>query len=171
MGFEVEVKAPCPKDIARRLAEAEAEFVREERQDDAYFNHPVRDFKVTDEALRVRKIGRMRFLTYKGPKLSKRTKMREEYEVPVGEGICEILIRLGFRQSLTVSKTRRYYRLEGFDVCVDEVEGLGAYIEVESPDTADEEKILALMERLGLSPASATTKSYLELIEEKAKCT
>jgi adenylate cyclase class 2 len=128
----------------------------------------MRDFRKTDEALRIRRVDNKFFLTYKGPKLSKKTKMREELEVPAEEGIEGILLKLGFRRSLTLVKTRRHYRLRSIEVCVDEVDGLGCFIEAETANPEDEEKILSLLRKLGVPEDSLTTKSYMELLEEKS---
>ena len=51
------------------------------RQRDQYFNHPSRDFAVTDEAVRLRCTDDETCLTYKGPLLDKQTKTREEIEL------------------------------------------------------------------------------------------
>ena len=54
MALEVELKAPCGMNIEKKLVALGAKFVREETQDDVYLNHMLRDFKKTDEALRIR---------------------------------------------------------------------------------------------------------------------
>jgi len=56
--IEVEVKAhaPCSFDqLEEKLHKLGAVRIREEYQEDTYFNAPHRDFAVTDEALRIRK--------------------------------------------------------------------------------------------------------------------
>ena len=80
--IEIEVKARC------NLGDVDIQklggvFVKQEVQEDVYYNHPLRDFRETDEALRVRSIDGRHYLCYKGPRLSGKAKVREEIEVTV----------------------------------------------------------------------------------------
>ena len=74
--IEVEVKAHAPKDfdkLEEELLNIGAIRVRDEYQEDTYFNAPHRDFAQTDEALRIRKIKNNNseeiYITYKGAKM------------------------------------------------------------------------------------------------------
>ena len=70
--FEVEQKFPLSggvDEFVGRLRELGAREHAEIQQSDRYFNHPVRDFAVTDEALRIRSVGDQNWLTWKGPKV------------------------------------------------------------------------------------------------------
>lgn len=162
--LEVEVKAPC-SDAVPKLLELGAEEVRIEWQEDLYFNSPWRDFRETDEALRVRRIDDRFFLTYKGPRIDSETKTREEIEISVDSRIAELLKKLGFSESGVVRKKRRIFRLEDLTVCFDSVVGLGFFIEVESRNLSDKEKIFRLLEKLGIGRGDTICKSYLELLE------
>lgn len=112
-----------------------AEFGPPQTENDLYFQHNVRNFQQTDEALRLWQIGRQLWVTYKGPKLDQTTKSREEIELPLGnfvektkknreissdsEALAEknveeqlerwttLFVRLGFRPVAPVVKTRR----------------------------------------------------------------
>ena len=55
-------------------------------QVDQYFAHPARDFAQTDEALRLRRVGKQNFITYKGSKIDATTKTRREIELPLAPG-------------------------------------------------------------------------------------
>jgi len=174
--LEVEAKArlvDVPE--ARRRAEARGGVLEgRETERDTYFAHPARDFAATDEALRVREArgaegGRVE-LTYKGPKLDPRTKTREELTLGVGDAAAamEVLERLGFRRVATVAKLRETWRVGEAHVCLDEVECLGAFVEVEleAPDRAAAEalgtKALELVAALG--GGAPVRASYLELL-------
>ena len=143
---------------------------------DAYYNHPCRNFSVTDEALRVRDSdGRTHSLTYKGPKLSLKTKTRVEINLQLSNGdlMNDILEKLGFVKVASITKSREWWRLRDSNVYLDEVEDLGNFIEVEH-EVEDEKKIkeaenriLKLIKLLRLSAESVTRKSYLELFLEK----
>jgi adenylate cyclase, class 2 len=160
MAVEAELKAPCPG-VEEKVKALGAHFVKSERQVDTYFAHPCRDFKKTDEALRLRRTDRL-YMTYKGPKRKSDLKVREELEFPVGEEARDLLLRLGFTEAFTIRKMRRTYSLDGLTVCCDVVEGLGEYVEVESLGRADK-GVVAVLVRLGVGD-KATTKSYSELL-------
>jgi len=163
--LEVEIKAQSSataEEGVRRLGK----FLHCEAQADTYFQHPSRDFRKTDEALRIREAGGKYLLTYKGPKAAGDLKIRKEIESPVQKNAFDLLESLGFSKALLVKKTREHYSLEGFDVSIDDVEGLGRFIEIESKSVGDSKKITVLAEKLGLKKQSLTTKSYSELLEE-----
>ncbi len=181
MRHEVEQKyvLPDPDVVRRRLLEFGVVFSEPVRQVDAYYNHPARDFATTDEALRLRRIGDRNFVTYKGPKLGRAVKTRYELEQPLCDGdeaaaqFRELLERLGFRPTAAVAKLRRSGKLvhqeTEFEVCWDEVERLGCFLELEllvddDAREAAERKLLALQAALGL--AAVERRSYLEMILE-----
>jgi len=174
---EIKVKVSDLNIITQRIRDLGGVLLYEEEQVDTYFNHPERSFKTTDEALRLRKADGKVMLTYKGPKLSLRSKARTELEVEVSnfDGIREILKALGFVELATIKKKRRTYNLHDLIVYADEVKGLGSYVELETKaqsveDVAKaEELLLEAIRRLELPLNEATTKSYLELYLEASK--
>ena len=172
--IEVELKGYADDEVFDRV-KGNFKFLRREYHEDTYFAHPCRDFKQTDEALRIR-VRRFNghfeaFLTYKGPKLDQRSKTRLELEVPITDPdeYERILNALGFKEVLTVSKVReKYYYDRKIVIALDEVEGLGKFIEVETlvEDETDVEeaveKIREIMEALGVRRFER--RSYLELV-------
>ncbi len=170
--LEIEVK--CPVDelgpIESRLKEQGARFEGEVVQEDRYLAHPCRDFGVTDEGLRLRRVGDEVVLYYKGPKIDKLTKTREELSTPVPDPASLELIfqRLGFRPVEKVEKVRRTYRLGGVEVLLDQVTGLGGFVELEVQDLPLEvgrSMIEEAMKSLGLERTER--RSYLELLLER----
>ncbi len=177
--LEVEVKYANADfaDLERRLS---AWGAREgEPRDDAdhYFNAPDRDFAVTDEALRLRRIGAKNFVTYKGPKRDATTKTRTEVEVPLADGddaasdFARLLTLLSYRPVAVVRKRRRLFHLErgGFpvEVTLDDVEGVGRYaeLEIQAPEErldAARQVVLDAARELGLT--ANERRSYLELL-------
>jgi adenylate cyclase class 2 len=171
--IEVEVKVRASLGgIEERLAELGAERVTEKDQADTYFAAPHRDFAETDEALRVRRENGDAYVTYKGPKRDTETKTREEHETTVGdaETASAVFESLGFEEFGTVEKYRRVYSFDGTTVTLDDVEGLGEFVEVEversEKDDADEARdaVFGVLERLGLDIDDSVTDSYLELL-------
>lgn len=151
------------------------------RDEDQYFNAPDRDFAQTDEAFRLRRIGPANCVTYKGPKKrDTQTKTRTEIEVPLREGdqaaedMARLVTHLGYRPVLVVRKQRRVYHIERetfpVEICLDEVENLGTFIELEILAPAAQlesarSALLALARELGL--AQTERRSYLEMLLTK----
>jgi adenylate cyclase class 2 len=171
--IEVEVKARAPKDIAEKIAALGASVLAVENHQDLYFNSPLRDFKESDEALRIRIKEEGARLTYKGPKLDKTTKSRLERTVKIDDPhqMELILSAIGFVRSAQVRKRRSKYSYEGVVLAIDEVEGLGSFVEVEAEGVGDYEeqrlKVLSILSQLGLH--ESIQSSYLELLEEKRR--
>jgi len=164
--LEIEIKAPC-KDLEKRLVRLGAEKVGTENHEDIYFNSPYRDFRESDEALRVRRVNGKYFLTYKGPRIDSETKTREEIEIPTRLEIIEILRNLGFKDTAVVRKKRKIFRLKNLIVSLDQVENLGDFVEIESRHYREKEKLFEILKELGIDRKKSTTKSYVELLEEK----
>lgn len=194
--IEVEIKVSItnPNEIRELLKKKNATYKCSLIHEDTYYNMPegLRDFKKTDEALRVRKSMEFNkhvendkkitkyFLTYKGAKLNRQTKTRKELESLVKEGIKikEILILLGFREIITVKKERELfktdYKNQSIEVLIDFLPILNQYfIEVESQSETEDniednqEILFGFLDSLGISREKSIIKSYLELIVEK----
>ena len=137
--IEVEVKAHATNldDIEEKVIEIGASRVKEEYQEDLYFNAPHRDFAQTDEALRIRKTksenSEETYITYKGPKMDKISKTRKEIEVAVEDpsNMAEILENLSFRAVAMVRKNRTIYTLGELIITLDQVHGVGDFVEIE----------------------------------------
>ena len=137
--IEVEVKAKIDnfEDIKVKLNQINAVKTKTEEQIDRYFNSPVKDFAETDEALRIRETktedSHNLFITYKGPKIDKKSKTREEVEMKIEDSdkCSKIFENLGFKEVRTVKKNREYFKLDNFEIRLDDVEGLEPYMEIE----------------------------------------
>jgi adenylate cyclase class 2 len=173
MEYEVKIRVGSLGPLRARLAFLGIRPEGSLTERDLYFNSPARDFGVTDEALRIRSTEAGTTLTYKGPKVGLGgVKAREELIAPVGsaESLGEILLRLGFTRTAMVVKDRETYRVEGTWVALDEVKGLGSFVEIEAPAGMPEREAVALIGRvrgmLGIT-GEETTLSYLEQILAK----
>lgn len=178
--IEVEVKAKINdfKSVKRELKKINAIKIREEYQKDTYFNSPIKDFAKTDEALRIRNSTRKdnvnNFITYKGPKIESTSKTREEIEVAIEDiyKISKLFEKLGFKKGSIVVKNREIYEFNEYIISLDDVEGLGPYMEIEV-DLEDESDfqpalkgIFKTFKKLGIFNGFERT-SYLELLEKK----
>jgi adenylate cyclase, class 2 len=179
VNFEVEQKHRVDDEAAlvARLAERGAVLSPPVVQSDQYFAHPSRDFAQTDEALRIRTVGDMAFVTYKGPRLPSSTKTRRELELPLdpsdfgGRRFAELLAAVGFTPVAVVTKERRAFELpwSGRSVAgtLDVVDDVGTFVELElmadKVDLADAQRaVTSLADELKLGPSER--RSYLELL-------
>ena len=184
--LEIEMKFPAADFAAlqRPLSAWGAAPAETRTEADHYFNAPDRDFARTDEALRLRRIDAANYVTYKGPKRDAQTKTRTEVEVPLAEGdeaardFVRLLTLLGYRPTAVVRKQRTVYHLKrgGFalEVCLDEVEGLGRFAELEilAPEEQLDRARAVLLETAGqLGLRTSERRSYLELLLEKRQST
>ena len=143
MSYEVEIKfrvSDRPA-LAARLLEIGAKPGPILQESDLYFAHPSRDFRVSDEVLRLRRVEDRNWITYKGPKRPGPAKMRREIEIPFADGgrtreeLTELLENLGFTKVLEVVKQRAIHTIESAEhaltITIDELDGIGTFAEVE----------------------------------------
>ncbi|NJE00844.1 class IV adenylate cyclase [Thermococcus sp. JdF3] len=167
--MEIEVKFRIDFNQARAAIESlGADFVQEELQEDLYFSLP------PHELLRVRRLSNLgrSFLTYKRIADPGRNEEFDEIEVEVSDfdGTVEILKRLGFREDIWIRKRRLVYRLDGVTFELNEVAGLGDFLDIEViSDNVEEAKrrIWEIAGRLGLTEDDVEPRLYQELIREK----
>jgi adenylate cyclase class 2 len=183
MSFEVEIKFRTEDhdELTRRLLALGAEAAAAVEQEDVYLRHPMRDFAVTGEALRVRREGTQNRITYKGPRHEGPTKTREEIEIAFTEGdeaasqIRRLWDALGFRPVAVLHKRRSPFHLvydgRHLEVGLDLAEDVGTFAEVETlaADAGDlpqaQATVLALAGVLGLSVVEP--RSYLRMALER----
>ena len=170
--LEVEIKARVPDlvPIRERILLSHAGIPVRVHERDTYYNAPHRDFGTTDEALRLRYADGTCTLTYKGKKIKGyRLKAREELNCGVesGEMMEMILKRLGFTLVADVEKWREYYSYRGATVSLDEVKGLGSFVEIEAPGSPGQENpeefVREIAKELGVE-SEPILASYLELL-------
>ncbi len=183
--YEVEVKLPIAsiESIEETILQAGGVRLNSETQSDIYFDHPCRSFSVTDESIRLRhrtplgdsSLSDSGFapieLTYKGPKIDKKTKTRIEYTADLGsiEPITAILQHTGFKNVATITKHRVFFDIDGITASIDDVDDVGQYIELEliadgkDSMNAARERILSLLKTMGLDENDLVQESYLEL--------
>ncbi len=190
VSFEVEIKVKLKQDLKTTKARLEALGARAqaniEHVDDYYLlPEGLRDFAKTDEALRVRatkKDGKLEGadLTYKGKKVGKITKTREEIVVDVSsaEKMGDILQRIGLRKVFTLNKLRALFECkfenQQIILTLDQIEHLDEhYMEAElHADTQEgikekEEILIRFLDQLGYTKTDSLRVSYLELVCQK----
>lgn len=117
--------------------------------------------------IRIRDENGVSKLTLKQQRRHGLDKTEFETKVEDREMIHQMLLVLGWKPAVEVKKKRKKGKLGEYEVCLDNVDGLGTFIELEkmvADDTADPEKIKGeLFEALkpfGLSEKDEETKGY-----------
>ncbi|WFN35171.1 class IV adenylate cyclase [Methanogenium sp. S4BF] len=173
--IEVETKIAVSNlsEIADRLLSLGATDLGGSVQQDTYLNAPHCDYARTDEALRVRETECGTEITYKGPKTqASGLKARKEITLSVAsaQDAIALLTATGFFVSAVVRKERNEYQYGGTTISLDNVEGLGTYMEIEVLTDADvsaaNTKIESVKKELNISGAHIP-ESYLELLLAK----
>ena len=164
-------RSPGNDKMEKALVKLGAKQVSIGPMEDIYFAHPSRDFGKTDEALRLRKREDGAELTYKGPRMhADGAKAREEITLKTDNPLTmqRIVERLGFKESYVLRKTRTSYLLDKLRVDIDDVEGLGEFVELEVL-TESPERSTQLLEfaRAELGLEKLEPRTYLEMIIEK----
>jgi adenylate cyclase class 2 len=180
--LEVEQKYRVPSlaPLHQRLVAIQARRLADEEQLDLYLQHPARDFSISGEAFRLRRINGNAVITYKGPRQEGPIKVRTEIELPLAEDTdgdwLEILERLGFRRVHTIRKHRSLYlwpkAAQPLSVMLDEVDGLGFFVELEvivdHPNQLAQAQASIQNVALELGLEVIETRSYLrQMLESK----
>ena len=168
---EIKVRIKNKEEIAEKLKKLGFKFIKKKFQEDIYFNGIDRDFRKTDEALRIRDDNGTYYVTYKGPKIDRISKTREEIEVRIDdkEKMRQIFKKLGFREVRPIRKVREIYKKDDITASIDDVEGLGLFLELEKNiyniNEKDEslKELMEILKALNISRDNTIRKSYLEL--------
>ncbi|HOL32006.1 MAG TPA: class IV adenylate cyclase, partial [Anaerohalosphaeraceae bacterium] len=161
--IEAKIKVEALEPTAQRLTELGARFSAVQHQHDVYFHDADGLLKKRGCGLRLREEtvnGKSVFiLTFKGPRQDSPFKSRPEFQTQVSDSaeMIKILEGLGYQPVLTVEKKRSLWQMDGCDICLDEVEMLGPFVEIEGPN---EESIRRILNKLGLQNKLHLSQSY-----------
>lgn len=167
--IEVKIKIEEPDEVKEKILQKGATLAEERYpHDDTFYDWPTLELKKKHFALRVRKINKKVFLTFKGPgQKSRKFKIREEYETEVKNGrhLRKILKSLGLQPVFQYSKFRTVFRIKKLTVCLDETP-IGNFLELEGQQS----EIVKFARELGFSKDSFIKLDYVQLIQgEKVK--
>ena len=166
--IEVKVRVDDLPALRSRLTDLGAVVVKERHfEENTLYDFRDRRLAERREALRVRKVGRKAFLTFKGaPQTSRKFKIRTEYETEARNArhLVRIIQALGFVQSAHYEKYRTVLRKGTLTICLDET-GAGTFVEFEG----ERETIARMARTLGMEKGSWIQKGYLTLLREAGK--
>ncbi|MBO5159146.1 MAG: class IV adenylate cyclase [Lachnospiraceae bacterium] len=180
---EVEVKIPVKnkKQVEEKLLELG--FLKGDllKESDFYFDNACHELKEKDMALRIRSCENLttstteHFITYKGPKMDKISMTRKELETKIesAETGREILKSLGYTEVPPVIKRRQELHKDQMNACLDQVEHLGDFLELEIVVQQESEKenalneLISLLYELGYQAEDIIRTSYLSMLQNK----
>ncbi|MBI5037166.1 MAG: class IV adenylate cyclase [Candidatus Kerfeldbacteria bacterium] len=172
--MEIEIKAHIRNrpELERRLKQLGARYVGRKHQVDRYYQPFGLSFtKRSGKILRVRH-----------DYISKETRLElhmssgryaaTEIEVPVGDEaiLRTVLKELRMKEAYAVEKKRRVYRLGKVEIVIDQVKGLGWFVEVEiqgANTKSNQLKLAKALERLGVARADWSKQHYNEMMGSK----
>jgi adenylate cyclase, class 2 len=127
------------------------------------------DSKLGVSFLRLRTVNGRHYFTLKQPLSNAQACVERETEVADRQAMHHAALHMGYRPTVRITKTRRIATIGDHSLCVDDLEGIGAFIEVErlAPDDADphavQAELAALVDSLGIT-ATRTTDTYDSLV-------
>ena len=186
MAIEVEIKLKIEDsgELIKKLKDQHFTAGKTVWESDLHFTSEHRNMKACDEALRVRCVEekdtgkQAAYLTYKGKNLDTCSMTRKEVELEISDGETgvELLKSIGFYPTTPVEKLRQYFHREQMTACVDQVTGLGDFLELEIIVEDETKRAAALSEietllvKLGYTMQDTTRTSYLSMLEEAFPC-
>ena len=123
------------------------------------------DNKLGVSFLRLRTVNGRHTFTLKQPTINALSCLEHESEVSDREQMHQAIMQMGFYPTVRVAKTRQTAEFDGISLCVDDLEGVGTFLELERmvPEGVSEstvqDELAAFVAGLGTT-AERTTESY-----------
>lgn len=196
--IEVEIKLPLsgrmsPEELEKSLKDQGFLYLSHIQETDTYFDNEAGEIRSSNQALRIRmetdlSTGKtVGMVTFKGKLVDKTTATREEYETEVADPMTmhRILHSLGYRDAQPVVTKERTMLTRSVhfgselskdsvvSACLDKVEGLGDFLELEVLVETEDQKPLALqciedvLSSIGFSLEDTVRTSYLSQLQKK----
>jgi adenylate cyclase class 2 len=166
---EIEVKARLQDKLAfmTEASKIKIEFGDVIEQDDTTYVSDIPHEDPNWNIFRIRKQNGQTILTMKH-KASDRRRDNHEYETEVDDEveIIKMLNRLGYERGVQLFKKRRIAHYGKIELCFDEIENLGTFVEAESlaEDDANvdaiQDELWSLLKRLGVDASDRVFKGY-----------
>lgn len=175
MRKEIEVKAKVANldTVAQKLLELGCILSEPLTQNDAIFvdgNYGSFDqFQPYKNLLRIRESNGKFLFTLKQPKSNQLDCIERETEILNPQEMKEALLLMGYHEVVQVHKVRTKTNYGDWEVCLDKVEGLGSFIEVEKIcEDGDAEKVqnelFTFLQTLGIKPEDRIYEGYDTLV-------
>lgn len=176
--IEVEIRAKInnKSEVQSKLKEIGAVLKKSVHLEDRIFGHEMflDENKMIIEgglSARIRQVDQNIWLEFKEISRNKGAGVEIKADLDNMEEGLRFFEKLGFKEAFSVNKQRNVYSLDGFEICLDDVEQLGSFIEIEKSVLSQDETELAKKECWSLlekiAPESEiTNKKYGDLMQE-----
>lgn len=165
--IEVKIRIIDIKNIGEKILQLGAKLEKERfYEENTLYDFPSKILYKKRQALRLRKMNKKSFLTFKGPpQKSRKFKIREEYETEVKneKQLRKILKSLGFIPVFNYEKHRTVYRKKILKISLDET-SIGNFIELEGKRG----EIVKFANALGVSKREFIKQDYIQLIKKES---
>ncbi|HEY1074877.1 MAG TPA: class IV adenylate cyclase [Patescibacteria group bacterium] len=171
---EVEVKARAknPEKLLEALADVGVKFNDPSLQHDTIYvdnDYDPKNPKLDRNILRLRSETGRNLLTLKRDGKNELDSLERETAIADAKSMHDILFFLGYKPFIEVKKYRRKARFNDIELCLDEVENLGMFIEVEKltqeEDTEKiQEELFSFLLSLGVQEEDRVTQGYDTLV-------
>ena len=177
---EIEIKAKLrdKKSVMKKLGDFGCKFEPKITQEDVVFSEKIGSVEkyMSNKnflRLRVKNNGKILF-TIKQRQKNHLDKIEHEVEISSKEEMKKALLLIGYKEAVGIKKTRVITHYDGREICLDEVEGLGDFIEMETlVSDGDAEKIQEEMfkffEKIGIKPDDRINFGYDILMLKKSE--
>jgi adenylate cyclase class 2 len=129
--------------------------------------------KLGDPVLRIRQAKDKVFFTLKKSQSFELDKIEKEVTVNDVDELRELIDHIDFHKVMEVHKTRVKTHYKDMEICLDEIEGLGSFIELEKITDQDaavvQKDLFDFLGTLGVEEKDRVTKGYDVLLYEKGK--
>ena len=168
MEIEIRAKINNINDIEKNIIKLGAKLLKKTTQVDEYFGEINLYRKLGYSFLmRVRNEDNKKFMTYKGAE-SRKDGVWEEYEFEIDnvEKTVKMFKSMGLEEVIVVKKYRKEYALDGLTICLDAIDNLGDFIEIESLDDRNINKnsLKSLLRKLGVEANQIIHKGYVTML-------
>lgn len=165
--IEIKVKVNNLEEIKQKLKDLELDIPQPVHQHDEVFTNS--EMEKMRAFVRIRKQDDEYIYTFKQDITSQLDCIEYETKITDGEEMRNILLASNYKSFSIVEKNRTKVKLDDYTICLDDVENLGTFVEVEKlvedmSDTANEEiekEILNFMKNtLGIDISQRIYKGY-----------
>lgn len=169
--IEIKIRTKKLKEVEQKLAERGCKLSAPIHQHDLVYSprgavNQWEQAKEGDIVLRIRRQGDRAIFTLKQQRTNELDNIEIETDVSDPDALHRALLLMGCSPIVEVKKARRKGNFDGYEICLDEVEQLGTFVELEklTGDNADvaqvSEELFQVLESLGLSRQDQETRGY-----------
>lgn len=164
--IEVKIKIDDLESTRNKILTAGASLFKERYfEKNSLYDFPGGDLYQKNQALRLRKINKKIYLTFKGTeRKSRKFKIREEFETEIKNErqIFKILKSLGLKTVFNYEKYRTVFVYKKLKICLDEL-SIGNYIEIEGQQS----DIVRFSQLLGYSKKDFIKSDYIQMLKRE----